>query len=74
MKPASAEDGISGEDAIAIHGARHHNLKNLSLAIPRGKFVVVTGDAGGELVIAGTPEQVTACEWSHMGAALRGSP
>src|ERR1700748_699237 len=34
------------EDAIAIHGAREHNLKNLSLRIPRGKFVVVTGVSG----------------------------
>src|SRR5437667_11096560 len=33
-------------DAICIHGAREHNLKNLSLAIPRGKFVVVTGVSG----------------------------
>jgi excinuclease ABC subunit A len=30
------------------------------------------GDAGGELVIAGTPEQVAACERSHTGGALRG--
>ena len=30
------------------------------------------GDAGGALVIAGTPEQVAACECSHTGAALRG--
>ncbi|PAW91094.1 MAG: hypothetical protein B9S33_01230, partial [Pedosphaera sp. Tous-C6FEB] len=36
----------SSGDAICIHGARHHNLKNLSLAIPRGKFVVVTGVSG----------------------------
>jgi len=35
-------DGTS----IAIHGAREHNLKNLSVAIPRGKFVVVTGVSG----------------------------
>src|SRR5213593_3994484 len=33
-------------DAISIHGAREHNLKNLSVAIPRGKFVVVTGVSG----------------------------
>src|SRR4051812_29184392 len=33
-------------DCIAIHGAREHNLKNISLRIPRGKFVVVTGVSG----------------------------
>ncbi|MBI3877766.1 MAG: excinuclease ABC subunit A, partial [Verrucomicrobia bacterium] len=33
-------------NAIALHGAREHNLKNLSLEIPRGKFVVVTGVSG----------------------------
>src|SRR5262245_12489820 len=33
-------------DAIAIHGAREHNLKNLDRLIPRGKFVVVTGVSG----------------------------
>src|SRR2546427_4361201 len=33
-------------EAIAIHGAREHNLKNLSLRIPRGQFVVVTGVSG----------------------------
>ncbi|HVY70336.1 MAG TPA: excinuclease ABC subunit A [Verrucomicrobiae bacterium] len=37
--------GASGDD-IVIHGAREHNLKNLSVAIPRGKFVVVTGVSG----------------------------
>src|SRR5262245_49991295 len=35
----------SAED-ICIHGAREHNLKNLSLAIPRNQFVVVTGVSG----------------------------
>jgi excinuclease ABC subunit A len=33
-------------NAIQVHGAREHNLKNVSLAIPRGKFVVVTGVSG----------------------------
>jgi excinuclease ABC subunit A len=33
-------------DSICIHGAREHNLKNLSVVIPRGKFVVVTGVSG----------------------------
>jgi excinuclease ABC subunit A len=32
--------------AIAIHGAREHNLKNLSLTLPRDCFVVVTGVSG----------------------------
>ena len=33
-------------DAIVIHGAREHNLKNLSLTIPRNQFVVITGVSG----------------------------
>src|SRR2546422_71364 len=31
---------------ISIHGAREHNLKNLSLDIPRNRFVVITGVSG----------------------------
>ena len=34
------------EDAIKIKGARVNNLKNISLEIPRGKLVVVTGLSG----------------------------
>lgn len=34
------------DNAIFIHGAREHNLKNLSLTIPRNQFVVVTGVSG----------------------------
>jgi len=34
------------DQAILIHGAREHNLKNLSLSIPRNQFVVVTGVSG----------------------------
>src|SRR5579871_4461795 len=41
----STEDLNSG-DAIVIHGAREHNLKNLSLSIPRNQFVVITGVSG----------------------------
>src|SRR5580698_1496015 len=33
-------------EVIAIHGAREHNLKNISLSIPRNQFVVVTGVSG----------------------------
>src|SRR2546430_6455218 len=39
-------NSAAAEDAICIHGAREHNLKNLSLRVPRGKFVVVTGVSG----------------------------
>src|ERR1035438_2529051 len=31
---------------IHIKGAREHNLKNLDLRIPRGRFVVITGPSG----------------------------
>lgn len=31
---------------IEITGARHHNLKNISLSIPRDKMVVITGLSG----------------------------
>ncbi len=33
-------------DAIRIRGARQHNLKNVSLDLPRGKFIVITGVSG----------------------------
>ncbi|HEX7858981.1 MAG TPA: excinuclease ABC subunit UvrA [Verrucomicrobiae bacterium] len=39
-------EGKVAGDVIAVHGAREHNLKDLSLTIPRGKFVVVTGVSG----------------------------
>src|SRR5689334_7782597 len=31
---------------ITIQGAKEHNLKNISLEIPRNKFVVITGLSG----------------------------
>src|SRR5262245_7722203 len=40
------EEELNSGDAIVIHGAREHNLKNLSLSIPRDKFVVITGVSG----------------------------
>ncbi len=43
---AGSEQNTATPDAICIHGARHHNLKNFSLAVPRGRFVVVTGVSG----------------------------
>ncbi len=37
---------VPGSNAIQIVNAREHNLKNLSVDIPRGKFSVVTGVSG----------------------------
>lgn len=34
------------KDVIKVVGAREHNLKNISLEIPRDKFVVITGLSG----------------------------
>ncbi len=36
----------AGAGGIEIHGAREHNLKDLTLVIPRDKFVVITGVSG----------------------------
>ncbi|HOX02302.1 MAG TPA: excinuclease ABC subunit UvrA [Candidatus Paceibacterota bacterium] len=35
-----------GKDCIRIVGARQHNLKNLTLSIPRDRLVVITGLSG----------------------------
>ncbi|MEZ7892178.1 MAG: excinuclease ABC subunit UvrA [Candidatus Wallbacteria bacterium] len=37
---------MSLKESIVIKGARQHNLKNVSLEIPRDKFVVITGLSG----------------------------
>src|SRR5438067_3682989 len=39
-------DIAESNEAIAIYGAREHNLKNLSLKVPRNRFVVITGLSG----------------------------
>jgi len=35
-----------GEDLIVIKGARTHNLKNISVSMPRGKMIAITGPSG----------------------------
>lgn len=49
-----------------------HNLDVIRAADRLIDLGPEAGDAGGELVVAGTPEQVAGCERSHTGAALRG--
>ncbi len=34
------------QNSIVIKGAKEHNLKNISLEIPRDKLVVITGLSG----------------------------
>src|SRR5262245_40286734 len=48
--PGSDRQGSDGRAAarttIAVQGARVHNLKNISLEIPRDRLIVVTGLSG----------------------------
>ncbi|HEX2242239.1 MAG TPA: excinuclease ABC subunit UvrA, partial [Gammaproteobacteria bacterium] len=37
---------VVDENAITVIGAKEHNLKNISLKIPRDRFVVITGLSG----------------------------
>lgn len=37
---------MAGQDNIVVKGAKVNNLKNVTVEIPRGKFVVVTGISG----------------------------
>ncbi len=37
---------MSSDAAIVIRGAREHNLKNISLTLPRNRLIVVTGLCG----------------------------
>ena len=46
-KQATArKDAAADGELMRIRGARQHNLKNVSLDIPRGKLVVFTGKSG----------------------------
>jgi excinuclease ABC subunit A len=47
-KPARKKGAVATQrrSTVAIHGARVHNLKNVSLEIPRDQLVVVTGLSG----------------------------
>ncbi len=45
-RKAQAHEAPEARNAIEIVNAKEHNLKNLSVDIPRGKFNVVTGVSG----------------------------
>ncbi len=42
----SKGNGITGQETIEVYGARVHNLKNIDIAIPKNKLVVITGISG----------------------------
>jgi excinuclease ABC subunit A len=44
--PRSAPKGKGHGNAVVIHNAREHNLKNIDVQIPRDRFTVVTGVSG----------------------------
>src|SRR6188768_4298142 len=46
VKAKNKETGVTKQSGIYIKGARVHNLKNVSVTIPRNKLVVVTGVSG----------------------------
>ena len=45
-QPTSQRMPVCGDNAIRIVNAKEHNLKSLSVDIPRGQFSVVTGVSG----------------------------
>ena len=44
--PDRKKNGFSEEGWIEVKGARTHNLKNIDVSIPRGKFLVISGVSG----------------------------
>lgn len=45
-KPKKKHEQFTGEDWIRVKGARTHNLKNISVDMPRGTMTVLTGLSG----------------------------
>lgn len=45
-KPRSLAPSAPSHSVIRVQGAREHNLKNITVEIPRDRFVVITGVSG----------------------------
>lgn len=45
-KPSKSEEHKHGSDWIRVKGARTHNLKNISVDMPRGAMTVISGVSG----------------------------
>ncbi|MFO0096104.1 MAG: hypothetical protein ACK54K_17580, partial [Gemmatimonadaceae bacterium] len=46
MSSPVVRSGARAADALVVRGAREHNLRNISVTIPRDKLTVVTGLSG----------------------------
>jgi excinuclease ABC subunit A len=44
--PTANRQPLTASSSISIHGAREHNLQNISVEVPRNRFTVVTGVSG----------------------------
>ena len=45
-KKAKTAEIFNEKENIEVFGAREHNLKNIDIAIPKNKLVVITGISG----------------------------